>query len=245
LTSDENLRGTRLFDKLRQHAGLRRNSLLLLVLASFIVLLPFVQEDGFGEFIVRFGFSAVVVGGLYSASERRGTLVVAGVMAVLVLAVDWGSVLRKDPEFTILRSGLSAAFIFLTAWVQIAHLGRKREVTADTIMGAVNIYLLLIVAFMFLHTTLEIAKPGAYHIGDQTLTEYLMDPGADDTLAASTLIYFSITTFTTLGYGDILPVSSAARVISGFEAIVGQLYVAIIVARLVAMQISQRMQGRD
>lgn len=224
--------------------GRQRNGLLLLTLTAFIVLLPFVREGGVGEFVVRVGFTAVVLGGIYTASEKRGVLIFAAVMAVPVLLLDWGSVLRKDEEVLILRAGISAAFVFFTASIQMVHLSHKRQVSADTILGGINIYLLLIVAFMFLHAMLEVADPGAYRIGEQSLREYLADPSVDDTLATSTLMYFSITTFTTLGYGDIVPMSGAARMVSGAEAIIGQLYVAIVVARLVAMEIGQRMADR-
>ena len=57
--------------------------------------------------------------------------------------------------------------------------------------------------------------------------------------AAGTLLYFSIVTMTTLGYGDIVPVAPVARMLCGVEAVVGQLYVAIFIARLVARQVGQ------
>jgi hypothetical protein len=231
--------------KLWPDAGTSRNGLLLLALAAFIILLPFIKAGGVGEFVVRLGFAAIVAAGIYIASERRGVFLVAALLAIPVLVVDWGTTYRDDTPLMVLRSGLSASFVFFTAGIQILHLGRERQVTTDTILGSVNIYLLLIVAFMFLHTMLEVGDPGAYRIGEQSLGEYLRDPSVNDSMATSTLIYFSITTFTTLGYGDIVPVSSAARVITGFEAIVGQLYVAIVVARLVALQIGQSRAGAE
>ena len=54
-------------------------------------------------------------------------------------------------------------------------------------------------------------------------------------------IYFSFVTLTTLGYGDIVPVSASARMLATMEALMGQLYLAVLVARLVGMQVSQRM----
>ncbi len=54
------------------------------------------------------------------------------------------------------------------------------------------------------------------------------------------MIYFSNVTLTTLGYGDILPLSNLARMLANLEAMAGQLYVAIVIARMVGVQVTQR-----
>ena len=112
--------------------------------------------------------------------------------------------------------------------VVIAHL-RRRAAKHGPLQSFSRRLLLvsLVVLMLFLAALLEASIWAATYLA----------AGAISGVEAA--LYFSLVTFTTLGYGDIVPVSGAARVFAGFEAIVGQLYVAIIVARLVAMQIGQ------
>jgi hypothetical protein len=91
---------------------------------------------------------------------------------------------------------------------------------------------------MMFHALLMVVDVHAYHIGGRPLEDVLR--GADDTRGFATLLYFSFTTLTTLGYGDIVPVSPSARLLTSFEAVAGQLYVAIFIARLVSLHASQR-----
>jgi hypothetical protein len=77
---------------------------------------------------------------------------------------------------------------------------------------------------------LEQAQPGSFLIGEQQT-----DP--------SHFIYYSFVTMSTLGYGDITPISSPARSLSVLTAVVGQFYIAVLIARLVGMHIAQAQRG--
>ncbi len=99
------------------------------------------------------------------------------------------------------------------------------------------VLLILIVAGAFLYGLVDLVYPGSF-------IEYVV--GADSSMTHNWLpahlenyIYFSFTTLTTLGYGDIVPVSQAARVFAYLEAVMGQVYLTVLVARLVALHISQ------
>jgi hypothetical protein len=109
-------------------------------------------------------------------------------------------------------------------------------VSTDTVIGGVNIYLLLIIGFTFIHALAEYHTPGAYSIGGQPLTDIIGAVPHGDSI--STLLYFSAVTMTTLGYGDITPVLPTSRTVCTVQAVVGQLYVAIFVARLVALHVA-------
>jgi voltage-gated potassium channel Kch len=116
-----------------------------------------------------------------------------------------------------------------------------KTVTHDTILGGINVYLLMGFTFQMLHATIMLIDPASYSISGQYLTSYL---NADDDIRSfATLLYFSFTTLTTLGYGDILPTSTVARLTTSIEAIFGQLFVAVFIGRLVALEVGRHTAG--
>jgi hypothetical protein len=102
-------------------------------------------------------------------------------------------------------------------------------VTANLLYGAVSVYLLIGTAFATAHFLVETITPGSYHCGSSQCEGFPR---------TSAYVYFSFITLSTVGYGDVLPNTRMAGMLSYVEAIVGQMYVAILVARLVGMQIA-------
>ncbi|MBZ5688547.1 MAG: potassium channel family protein, partial [Acidobacteriia bacterium] len=107
------------------------------------------------------------------------------------------------------------------------------EVTTDTIAGAACAYTLLAMLWGNLYVLLEIVHPGSFAIP----APWRMELSGD---LAPALLYFSFMTLTTVGYGDITPQWAGAGGLAAAEAVVGQLYLAITIARLVGLHISQR-----
>jgi hypothetical protein len=107
---------------------------------------------------------------------------------------------------------------------------RAPRVTRNTILGAACGYVLLAYFFTFAYATLLSIQPDAIQGAAFKTTEI---PHFGVIGANSQLLYFSATTLTTLGYGDILPTSPAARTLATLQMIAGQLYLAAFVARLV------------
>jgi hypothetical protein len=111
---------------------------------------------------------------------------------------------------------------------------RSYAVTAELILGAVNVYLMIGVGFAFIYGLIELLQPGSF----TGLDELASTP--DRVLY---FLYFSFITMSTLGYGDISPLTPHGMTATYIEAIFGQMYLAILVARLVAMYIDSR--GKD
>ena len=111
---------------------------------------------------------------------------------------------------------------------------RTKRVTLDSIFGAAAVYLLIAAWFAVLHMLLLHFNPGSFRIPDATPET----PG----VVRADLLYFSLITLVTVGYGDIVPVTPVARMVSAFEGVVGQFYVAAVVAMLVARYISQNIE---
>jgi hypothetical protein len=113
--------------------------------------------------------------------------------------------------------------------------------STDDIRGAICIYLLLGFAFASAHIMTESLIPGSYTLDIDTTTESLQELDLETRDAVGrgirqSLYYYSFVTLTTLGFGDITPTSSLARTLTWIEAVVGQLFIAIAIARLVGMR---------
>lgn len=106
------------------------------------------------------------------------------------------------------------------------------EADHNTICGAICVYLLIGVVFSLLYLTCLEVNPQAISF------EHIIKNGQHEHERLSQLIYFSMCTLTTVGYGDIVPVARFARTLAWLEAVTGQLYLAILVARLVGLQIA-------
>jgi voltage-gated potassium channel Kch len=115
----------------------------------------------------------------------------------------------------------------------LMHVLRENRVTANTVLGGVCVYFMMsgIWAFTFL---LVLVADG---------TTFAFPPGEEAVTSADAL-YFSLITQTTLGYGDITPISPLARAMTGVEALLGQIFLVVLVARLVALEMASR-SGRS
>ena len=138
-------------------------------------------------------------------------------------------------------AGLRALFFSQMIVMIFTSIMRSKHVSKDTVLGASCIFVMIALAFGSAYVLLEWFIPGAFHIPDVAKT-------ANSNLGAQSLdfelVYFSLVTMTTLGYGDILPLAPTARALASFEAMISQLYLAIIIARLVGLEIATRLQNQ-
>jgi len=118
----------------------------------------------------------------------------------------------------------------------LAYVLRSGRVTSDKIFAAICVYLLLAFAWTYAYALLEDMQPGSFTASTET--------GRNDYVAhVMQLRYFSFMTLTTVGYGDVLPRSPAARTMAVLEAVMGQIYLAVLVARLVGLHIVHATRG--
>ena len=113
----------------------------------------------------------------------------------------------------------------LTAAVQLHSILRQRRVSADTVVGGINTYLLFALAFMLIHSLVELLEPGAYRLGGAMLSEYVLSGDLSESFA--TMLYFSFVTITTLGYGDIAPQTVLGKVLASAVMILGYGIIAV------------------
>ncbi len=126
---------------------------------------------------------------------------------------------------------LFALVLGVLAAVVLVQVFRAGPITAGRIVGAVVFYLLLGLMWANVYTIVVLVRPEAF--------QFPVAPRSANELVAQ-LIYFSFVTLTTTGYGDVLPLHPLARSLANLEALVGQLYPAILIARLVSLELMRR-----
>lgn len=178
-------------------------------------------------------FSVVLMAAAWVNRTQHWVLAAAiltGVGALVgnALSVAEGSVVARAVGDL---SGL--ALLGLTTFVILNSLVRTRHVELDTVIGGICVYLLIGLSFTTIYRLLLDVDPTAFMMGDLPLTEL----GSDASSLPARLLYFSFVTLTTTGLGDIRPASEIAQMLTAGEALTGQLYVAIFVARLMGLHI--------
>jgi voltage-gated potassium channel Kch len=126
------------------------------------------------------------------------------------------------------------------AIVILSTILKAKKVTTETIYASICVYLLLGIIWTMLFSAIEIIEPGSFLSGGEPVVDFHGDPVKRNVLGI--LIYYSFVTLTTLGYGDIIPASPHARALSSLEAVIGQLFIAVLIARLVGLHIAHSIQ---
>ena len=208
---------------------------LFLTLVVFLVALS-IHPGSVGTLALNVGLSGIFLAGLGLTRGARAAWTVAGVFVLPNVLVWWvgEELLLNETATQVARAGLTVAY-FLYMVVQLVRaLASQATVTRDTVLGGISVYLLLAFVFMQVHLLTHALAPGSYS-GPGVPPP--VTAAAEVPAAASAMLYFSFTTLTTLGYGDIVPTSPFARMLTSTEAVVGQLYVAIFIGRLVALYV--------
>jgi hypothetical protein len=207
--------------RLRDKYG--RFLVLLVALVAYLVLYPLLEHKD-NRVILLVLTLGIPVAGVYAVSARRRDLIIATVLALPLVAdyltpnVQWPLVLSIG--FPLLL------YVFVLVTVLGAVLGSK-QVTLDTLFGAAAGYLLMGLTWATAYSWIERSSPGSFVINS---ANDLGEMG----LQWFDAIHFSYVTLTTLGYGEITPLSSLARSLSFLEAAAGVLYIAFLVARLLS-----------
>ena len=214
-------------------------SLTLMLLLLVIHLFVLTPGRFFGHVFNVFGYlllSLALLTGLLTLVRQQalrwlGSVIVVGIVVFRSVAIfgeaSWLTI--GDTLFTLFA--LSA--LLTVVYQQVA---REGPVSAHRIRGAIALYLLIAVLFAFLYALAEELAPGAFTMP--------ADWSRGASSSGEAFYYFSIVTLTTVGFGDITPVSPFVRSLVMIEALIGQLYPAILIARLVTLELETRRSGK-
>lgn len=204
-------------------------SIVLIVLAVMIFVVPVSNlDDAFGRLLIDALFTLLMLAGVATVSKQRSAVIAVAVVALAGLAVRWLGRFTpsESTEIAIALSGVAS--VVTLAYVVLAQVFRAGDVNRHRIMGAIAVYLLLGLAWGETYFALALADPAAFSVHATVGSR------------PQEWMYYSFVTLTTVGYGDITPVAPLARALATFEALTGQLYPAILLARLVALEVSSR-----
>jgi len=208
-----------------------RFRLLLLTLLVFIMgtaVTPQVGPWRLIEFFLLAMTIGVAVVELRAPAQRRLVPIFLAVSVILVSIVDNTVRLRHLP---LVASTAVAVFAGTVIWLAYRAVMRPQRPVGDRIVGAICVYVLIGLGCSAVYETLDGVVPGSFRFPADT---YWMTP------SPIRYRYFSFVTLATLGYGDVTPVTALAGTLASMEAIGGQLYIAITVARLVALSLADR-----
>ena len=169
--------------------------------------------------------------------DRRVMRLASLSAGLIVVAALW--TLRLAPDAT--SRGIEIAvhfglvlFLGLAVAMILRHLFERRAINIDDILGTMCGYLLAALAWANLYGLLEVLMPGSFAV------EGLDKPALLEWFRRESLfVYFSLTTLTTIGYGDVTPVAPAARSAAMIEGVFGQFYIAVVVAQLVGSKLAE------
>ena len=205
--------------------------LALLVITVFVLpALPVPRERivAFGDIVYTF----VVISGVAIAWGRKWLFTFAAIAAVPSLVMRWAAWARPEIANPVWSDVFGLIAVVAITAVVLDQIFRAGRVNMMRVLGAVAAYLLLGIAYAFAYQIDWLLNPAAIQSSEGQLKLFL------------DWLYFSFCTLSTLGYGDIVPTSRLSRSLAAGEAITGQLFLAITIARLVAMQVSAAEEAR-
>jgi len=210
----------------------RRALTLLVSLLILLLVSPFAAEGRRGESIFVVALYGAVAAATIELSQKKSLRWPAMTLAVCSFSVTLAAIYHPVRILWIATWTLTALFFGYVSVILFMHLGRPGRITRGRLYVSVSLYFLLGVFYFAVFDLVDSIHPGSF-VGAGFPAGTAGSPAGTGMTRASHL-YFSFATLTTLGYGDIVPVTPLARMLAVLEAATGVLYIAITVARLIA-----------
>ncbi|PWT99489.1 MAG: hypothetical protein C5B51_27060 [Terriglobia bacterium] len=196
------------------------------------IVLPVFSLSQAGQLALSLAFGMMIIFGAFATIHHRTAIYLVIGLTVATFSVNLMIDLGPSHRFTPLESALRVACLSIMFCMTLKRTLRPGRIDGYRVLGGIAGYLLIGLTWTFGYQLLLQQAPSAIHF----------EPGVAKSLPGqpSHLIYFSFTTLTTVGFGDIHPVNPLARALTMAEALVGQLYIAILIASLVGMALQTR-----
>ncbi len=216
--------------------------LLLGILAALVLLVPILHTFDMQErspmprIVTTVLFSLVLLASVFAIQASRLANIMAIVIATPAIMLWIVNIPIQSAVIEIAEYSVGSLFVLFVVAMIVRHLFTTTSVTVNTIAASLCVYLLLGILWAMFYSLVVLNDPGAFLITSE--------PGADPAVmrfgsrGAAYAVYFSYVTMTTLGYGDIVPISMGAKTLAMMQAVTGQIYLVVLVARLVGMHIA-------
>jgi len=192
--------------------------LFLIFLISLFSITPFIENPVLSSLYATINYTLILLSGLYAFSNVHNFF--------FAIFIDWIAFFHPEGQLVnTIRPLITASVLILLLILTLRSILIARDITRNVIFGALCGYILIGYIGTFLNMAVSVIYPWSYNIGEE--------------LTTMEALYYSFVTMTTLGYGEILPISDQARTITIMLSILGPMYVAILIAMLVGKYASK------
>jgi hypothetical protein len=190
-------------------------------MAALLILVPVANYSLYSQYLLPLLFSFTLLAAVYAVAENKFAMAVAVTLATPAMIIFWMFGPDQHTALSMISSALNIAVNVIVVSLVLVEIFKATRVDVEILSGAMAVYLLIAVNFAFLFHLMEGLEPGSFDVSDRQNFD--------------SFLYFSLVTFTTLGYGDITPVTKLARIWAALESVIGVLYATVLIARLVSM----------
>jgi voltage-gated potassium channel len=209
---------------------------LLILLIILFVIAPFTEKGGISQIIVSCLFFLIVINATYLISKSKKVLISCLLIAIPTIFLHaLGLVYSESKTIEVLAILFSLAFFSFIVVAMLQKIFLIQRVTFSIILSSVIIYILIGVTFAFAYSLVDIIVPKSFTVNFSDNVHYLNENAA----SIYNYFYYSFVVLCTVGFGDVVPASALAKSVSILEAITAQIYLTVIIARLVGMHISK------
>jgi hypothetical protein len=218
-------------------------TILLVILAVVLMVAPLLSVTGLARLILELVVVVAIATAVWRVRPGRLLSILSLSAAVAAGTTMVFSFFSPGPRWVALDYSAVIVFVALVVVAITRNVWREREDSADTIVGGIAVYVLLGVAWSAAYQMLEAAVPGSFEVVSGSGAHW----GPWETAPGQypRLFFFSFVTLTTLGYGDLVPASIPAAALSTIEAVVGPLYLTVLIARLVSLHVASAKLDRS
>ena len=199
---------------------------ILTTLSLLIILNPLLPDQGMGDYVVKILFTFIVLSGILAASDEHQVIRQLIAIGLITLVLDWirSFIPQDQTALLVVVTAFYSLFFGIVTVATVIEVTKSKQVTSNTICGAIAAYLLIGLTASLFATLIETVHPGSFLRGGEVL-----DPDS----RFGDLLYYSLVTLSTIGYGDITPHAPAAQSLSVTLGLSGQMYLTVLIAVLV------------
>ena len=208
-----------------------RFAILFVLLFCVLLIPPYFEDAEWVAIFWRWLFTLVLLWALYTVSGSRRTLILAALLLVPTISSTWVVDHGQERMLEYLDNITNIAYFGLICTFLGQYILTTRRVTLEVIFAAMCLYMMLAVLWAAIYTNLQLFYGDAFLFQGKLALE----AGITAESLYRQMIYYSFVTLSTLGYGDITPLHLVAKNWAAMEAMIGQFFIAIIIARLVSI----------